>query len=60
MKIFNLIWPFMIYNSLYMPTPVLLTLKERPYPNIKNTYKKTENYHKKIVQYNVRSRLKGR
>jgi hypothetical protein len=43
-----------------MPIPIILSVKKRQYPSIKNTYKKTENYHKKIVQYNVRSRLKGR
>jgi hypothetical protein len=39
--------------------PTIILLKERPKYIPKNTFKKVEDYRKKIVYHNVRSRLRG-
>lgn len=61
MKLLMMIWPYMIYNSAYMPVaPAIILLKERPRYIPKDNYKKVEDYKKKVICHNVRSRLRGK
>lgn len=61
MRLLMLVWPYMIYNSTYMSVaPTIILLKERPKYIPKNTFKKVEDYKKKVICHNVRSRLRGK
>lgn len=61
MRFLLMVWPYMIYNSTYMPVaPTVILLKERPKYIPKDNYKKVEDYRKKVIYHNVRSRLRGK
>lgn len=61
MKLYVLLWPYMIYNPMYMPIPPLAvrSMSKKQYIP-RDTYKKVEAYKNNIVQYNIRAQIKGR
>ena len=61
MKLYVLLWPYMIYNPMYMPVPPLAVrnMTHKTYIPT-DLYKKSQEYKKKTVQHNIRAQIRSR